>query len=258
MAATVRQIFDIINEIAPFELAEDYDNVGLLAGHPGWPVTNVLAALDLTKEVVQEAAQNGAQLILTHHPIFFRGRKNIREDDTEGEAVCALIRSRMALIAAHTNFDNASPGVNDALAKGLCLRDVETGPHGLRVGFLESACSAQAFAGYVEQRLNTRARLYTAADKPIRRVAVLGGAGGCFFGEALELGADAFVTGEVKHHEAMAACGQGLCLVEAGHYETEQIAIKLLAGRLQARCDALEYNITVIESALTPYMRQAR
>lgn len=256
MAATVGQILDIVNEIAPPELAESYDNVGLLAGHPAWPVERVLVALDLTKDVVEESEKANAQLILTHHPIFFRGRKNIREDDTEGEAVCALIRSRLAMIAAHTNFDTAEPGVNDALARALGLENVEIGPHGLRVGTLENDLSPQAFARYVEEHLDTHARLYAASDRLIRRVAVLGGAGGGFWEEARELGADGFVTGEVSHHEALVACGQGLCMVEAGHFETEHIAIKLLAGRLQERCDALQYNITVIESDRMPYLRQ--
>ena len=257
MAASVGQILTLLNEIAPPELAESYDNVGLLAGHPDWPVSRVLAALDLTREVVGEAKEKGAQMILTHHPIFFHARKNIREDDAEGAAVCALIRERMALIAAHTNFDNASPGVNDALAAALALNAVEVGPHGMRIGALEGDLSVEAFARLVEDRLNTKARCYAAGEKVIRKVAVLGGAGGCFFDEAAAAGADAFVTGEVKHHEALAACAQGLCMIEAGHYETEQIAIKLLIDCLQAHCDALQYHVTVIESRLSPYMRQA-
>ena len=256
MAASVGEILTLLNEIAPPELAESYDNVGLLAGHPAWPVERVLCALDLTEEVVSEAKAAGAPLILTHHPIFFRGRKNIREDDTEGAAVCALIRERLALIAAHTNFDSASPGVNDALAAALGLNDVEAAPHGMRVGMLEGEMSTAEFVRLVETRLNTRARWYCAGEKTIRRVAALGGAGGDFFEEALALGADAYVTGEVRHHEALAAVGQGLCVVEGGHYETEQIAIKLLIECLQARCDALQYNITVIESRLSPYQRQ--
>jgi len=238
------------------ELAESYDNVGLLAGHPDRMVTRVLAALDLTEDVVKEARETGAELILTHHPIFFHARKNIREDTAEGAAVCALIRANMAMIAAHTNFDNASPGVNDALADALALLDVEAGPHGLRIGLLESACSVTGFVRHVEQRLNTRARCYAAGEKAIRRAAVMGGAGGEFFEEALALGADAFVTGEVRHHDALAACARGLCVVEAGHYETEQISIKLLARRLQARCDELQYHIIVTESRQAPYMRR--
>ncbi|MBQ8953727.1 MAG: Nif3-like dinuclear metal center hexameric protein, partial [Clostridia bacterium] len=194
--------------------------------------------------------------IVTHHPIFFHSRKNIREDDAEGAAVCALIRERLALIAAHTNFDNASPGVNDALADALALQRVEEAPHGMRVGWLDEAVSVERLVWLVEEKLATRVRFYAVNDKPIRRVAVLGGAGGDFYEEAMALGADAFVTGEVKHHEALAACAQGLCMIEAGHYETEHIAIKLLANRLQARFDALQYNVTVAESRLSPYMRQ--
>jgi len=256
MAASVAQILTVLNGIAPPELAESYDNVGLLAGHPDWKVDCILTALDLTKGVVREAEEAGAQLIITHHPIFFHARKNIREDDTEGSAVCALIRAGKALIAAHTNFDNASPGVNDALAAALELHDVEIAPHGMRVGLLERPRSLEEFAAHVERKLDTKARLYSEGEKQICRVAVLGGAGGDFFEEAVALGADAYVTGEVKHHEALAACGQGLCMVEAGHHETEHISIKLLASRLQACCDALEYNITVIESRQVPYMRQ--
>ena len=144
----------------------------------------------------------------------------------------------------------------DALAAALGLNEIQEGPHGLRVGLLARDYAVADFARLVEERLNTRARWYSAGEKTIRRVAVLGGAGGDFFEEALACGADAFVTGEVRHHEALAACGQGLCVVEGGHYETEQIAIKLLINRLQARCDALQYNVTVIESRLSPYMRQ--
>ena len=121
MSVTVGQILDILNQMAPPELKEDYDNVGLLAGRPDRPVERIMVGLDLTEGLVREAAEWGAQLIVTHHPIFFRGRKNIREDDAEGAAVCALIRENMSLIAAHTNFDNAPCGVNDALAQALGL-----------------------------------------------------------------------------------------------------------------------------------------
>ena len=107
MSVTASYIMLILEQIAPRELSESYDNVGLLAGHPAQTVERVLVALDLTEGVVREAEKAGAQMIVTHHPIFFRGRKNIREDDAEGAAVCSLIRAHLALAAAHTNFDNA-------------------------------------------------------------------------------------------------------------------------------------------------------
>lgn len=255
MSVTAKQLLNVLNVIAPPELSESYDNVGLLAGHPEQCVERVLVALDLTQDVVREAGHQGAQMIVTHHPIFFRGRKNIREDDAEGAAVCALIRAHLALAAAHTNFDNASPGVNDALAEVLSLENVRVAEHGMRVGVLAAPMTVRELTACVEDRLQTRARVYTAQDKDIKTVAVLGGAGGDFFTEAIELGADAYITGEVRHHDALAACAQGLCLIEAGHCETERVCVKLLANHLQKRCDELQYNVTVIESRAMPFMR---
>ena len=107
MSVTASDIMSILEQIAPRELSESYDNVGLLAGHPAQTVERVLVALDLTESVVREAEKAGAQMIVTHHPIFFRGRKNIREDDAEGAAVCSLIRAHLALAAARGESGNS-------------------------------------------------------------------------------------------------------------------------------------------------------
>ncbi len=256
MSVTMKQMLALLDEMAPPELAESYDNVGLLVGHPDWPVEKILVALDLTMGAVEEAKRIGAQLIVTHHPILFRGRKNLREDDAEGAAVCAMIRSGIGLIAAHTNFDNASCGVNDALAEALGLIDIQPLPQGMRIGRIEKGYTPSAIGAMVEERLGGRARVYAQQpDSPIERVAVCGGAGGDFFEIAAQAGAQAFVTGEVKHHDALAAVAGGLCLIEAGHYETEHIAIKLLADGLQKRINAVQYNVTVNVSAYAPFWR---
>ena len=256
MSVTIGQVLELLDEMAPPELAESYDNVGLLAGHPDWPVNRVLVALDLTLGAVEEAKAIGAQLIVTHHPILFRGRKNLREDDAEGAAVCAMIRAGIGLIAAHTNFDNAFCGVNDALAEALGLQNVQPLAPGVRIGSLEKAQTPESVGNMIEKRLGGRARVY--AQRPdglIERVAVCGGAGGDFFELAAQAGAQAFITGEVKYHDALAAVAGGLCLIEAGHYETEHIAIKLLADGLQKRINAVQYNVTVNESAYAPFWR---
>jgi len=256
MSVTVGQILDILNQMAPPELKEDYDNVGLLAGRPDRPVERIMVGLDLTEGLVREAAEWGAQLIVTHHPIFFRGRKNIREDDAEGAAVCALIRENMSLIAAHTNFDNAPCGVNDALAQALGLEDVCVMEHGMRMGMLPEAMTPERFCDWTEEKLACRARMYVLSPETlIERVAVCGGAGGDFWPQAARAGAQAFVTGEIRHHDALAGTATGLCMVEAGHYETEHIAIKLLADGLQERINTLQYNVTVTTSAYAPFWR---
>ena len=144
MPATVAQMLEIVNSIAPFELAEEWDNVGLLAGNPESIVERVLCALDLRLDVVKEAQNKGCQLIVTHHPILFRGRKNLLETDAEGRMLCALVRSGIAMIAAHTNFDNAHPGVNDALAAALGLEDVAVLENGMRLGTIKQTEFRQA------------------------------------------------------------------------------------------------------------------
>ena len=256
MSVTMGQILALVNEIAPPDLKEDYDNVGLLAGHPERTVERILVALDLTEEVVREAQEMHAQLILTHHPIFFRGRKHLREDDAEGAAVCAMVRAGIGLIAAHTNFDNAPCGVNDALAKTLELENVQSLTAGMRMGTLAEAHSPAALGAMIERKLGGRARVYAASpESGIERVAVCGGAAGDFWAEAAQAGAQAFVTGEASYHDALAAVAQGLCIVEAGHYETEHIAIKLLADSLQEKLNAVKYNVYVNESACAPFWR---
>jgi len=256
MAVTAGQILALLDEMAPPELKEDYDNVGLLAGHPERTVERVMVALDLTMGAVREAAEMGAQLIVTHHPILFRGRKNLREDDPEGAAVCEMIRRGIGLIAAHTNFDNAPCGVNDALAAALGLDGVTPINRGLRIGTLGNGLTAEELGNRVEEKLGGRARIYTARpEKRIEQVAVCGGAGGDFYEEALRAGAQAFVTGEINYHDALNAVADGLCVIEAGHYETEHIALKLLADGLQKRINAVQYNVTVSVSAYEPFRR---
>lgn len=254
MAVTVGNILAILDEIAPPDGKEDYDNVGLLAGHISRPVDKVLVALDLTLGAVEEAVQIGAQLIVTHHPIFFRGRKNIREDDAEGAAVCALIREGLSLIAVHTNFDNAPLGVNDALAQALQLNEIRPLEHGIRTGRTQEPTNPECLRAFVQNRLGGCVRLYAPRpDMRVVKVAVCGGAGGEFYELAASAGAQAFITGEVKYHEALAAMAYGLCVIEAGHYETEHIAIKLLTDCLQKRADELQYNVTVAESGYVPF-----
>lgn len=251
----VRDALSILNGMFPPELAESYDNVGLLCGHPDAPVTGILCALDLTEGLIDEAQARGAQLIVTHHPILFHARKNLREDDPEGRLLTRLVRARLSLIAAHTNYDNAPDGVNDQLAAALGLEGVQALANGLRVGELPREMTARELTEHVAQALHTVVRPYCPRKASIRRVAVCGGAGGDFYPLALAAGAQAYVTGEARYHDALAAVAEGLTLLEAGHYETEQIAIKSLAIRLQNAANALQYKVTVMESAEQPFAR---
>ena len=247
MSATVAQILALVDQIAPFELAEEWDNVGLLAGRPDAGVDTVLCALDLSMAVLEEAGRRNAQLIVTHHPILFRGRKNLNETDAEGRLLCALVRSGIALIAAHTNFDNAQPGVNDALASVLGLKDVRVLESGMRVGTPRQA-DFGAFADHAEAVLGGPVRRYGDAKKPIHRVAVLGGAGEDYAAIARAGGADCYLTGEMAYHKAMDNLDNGLMILEAGHAATENPAISALRRGLQIAADAVQYDICVLQS----------
>ncbi len=247
MPATVGQVLELIDKIAPFELAEAWDNVGLLAGHPDNRVDKVLCALDLRMEVLEEAVQKGCQLIVTHHPILFRGRKNLCETDGEGRLICALIRSGVSLIAAHTNYDNASPGVNDALAETLGLRSVYAHDGGMRSGSIEQT-DFGSFCRAVSRSLHGPVRCYGNTERRIERVAVLGGAGEDYAEIARSVGADVYVTGEMAYHKALDAVDNGLCIIEAGHAATEQPAISALSRGLQNAANAVQYDICVLQS----------
>lgn len=253
MSATVAQILECLNEMAPFAAAEEWDNAGLLAGRPDAPVECILCALDLSEAVVAEAISNGAKLIVTHHPILFRGRKNLREDDPEGRLLCALIRAEVALIAMHTNYDNARPGVNDALAEALELKNVVALESGMRMGTTD-ARTLGAFARRAQARLMGPVRRYGGDETPIRRVAVLGGAGEDFVEVARLAGADAYLTGEMAYHKALDAVAGGICVLEAGHAATERPGILQLCRGLQIALDALQYKVRVLNSGVELFL----
>lgn len=247
MPVSVGDVRNAINQFAPFELAEEWDNVGILAGSENQQVAGILCALDLNLKVIDEAKRKGCGLIVTHHPILFRGRKNLREDDVEGRMLCELVRGNISLIAAHTNFDNAVPGVNDALSAKLGIQNVQVLENGMRVGD-SPAENLGELKKHVSTVLDAPVRCYGEADRCIRKIAVLGGAGEDFWSQALAAGADAYVTGECAHHKAWEAYQSGLCILEAGHAATELPAIEMLANGLQKAADGVQWNVRVFVS----------
>lgn len=251
MSVKIREVCEWIDRFAPFELAETWDNVGILAGSAEREIDTILCSLDLNPGVIAEAREKGAQLIITHHPILFRGRKNLREDDAEGRMLCELIRANIGLIAAHTNFDNAEPGVNNALANELGLTEVNAYENGMRVGTTGQKTLGELTA-HIEACLGGPVRVYGEADTPVRRVALLGGAGGDFCPEAIAAGADVYLTGEVAHHKAWDAYLNGLCVLEGGHAATELPGVRLMCEKLkeQAADTGREVCVLVSETKL--------
>ena len=253
-ACSVSAVEALVNGIAPFELAEEWDNVGLLVGRKDAQVTRVLVALDLTRAVIDEAAALGAQAIVTHHPIMFSARKRVTDGDREGGLMLALMENGMAHIAAHTNLDAVNGGVNDVLMSRMGAKDV-TGEGCIRIGAIEGGITLDELAARAESSLKTRVRVYGAGDTVISKLACCSGGGSSAVYEAAALGADCFITGEVKHDRALDAMDLGCCVIEAGHFETENPVCEVLAGALQNAADELKYNVTVFCSKVHPFGR---
>lgn len=237
---TVREVEKALFELAPRELAQDWDNVGLLVGDPEGMVSAVLVALDVTETVAREAEELGAGLIVAHHPVMncaWHPVQTIRGDDPQGRLLLRLIRSRTAAICMHTNLDAAAGGVNDALARALGLAEVEPlGEDGIgRVGTLPEEMALSAFLPLVRQRLRPNGIRYVSAGRSVRRVAVGGGACGEYALRALELGCDTFVTADIKYNGFLDAGELGLNLLDAGHYPTENVVCPAVV-RYLARC----------------------
>lgn len=232
---TVKQIYDHISSIAPYDTQMSWDNSGLNVGDPDAEVSTALMALDMTNAVIDHAQSIGAQLIITHHPSIFYSMKNV----TSELSSYRLIRAGISAISAHTNLDAANGGVNDVLCDALDLSSVvplcvegEAVPMG-RMGTLPSSMSASALAEYVRDRINAGKVSFVGCDKEISRVAVIGGSGGEYYDVCKAAGADALITGEAKHHQYLGAADSGISLVVAGHYETERPVVPALKEKLE-------------------------
>lgn len=253
MPATVKQIEEILNEIAPFETAEEFDNAGALVGRRDAAVTKVLVALDCTLEVAAEAERLGAELIVTHHPLLFHARKNLLEEDPEGRILCRLIRAQINLISAHTNLDKTFFSGSACCGRLLGLQNLRKGGEYLFLGELPEPMKAKALEEKITETLSFPARCYGKEDTPIKTLAIAGGADDADWALAKELGAQALLTGEVRHHNALAAVMSGFVMFDGGHFGTEAPLVGELCEYLQKRTDDVKYNIRVIPSQRTPF-----
>ena len=240
----IAELLGILDTIAPFASAEAWDNVGLLAGSEQNEVGGILCALELDEDVLARALALGCDTMVVHHPIMFKGRKDLRSDDAEGRLLRRLARTDLSLVAMHTNFDRARPVVNDALAERLGLTEVRHFESGMRLGDTEES-TLKDFSALVGNALGEPVRCYGDPAKIIRSVAVMGGSGGDCIPDALSVRADAFVTGEVGYHRALEASWNGLAVLEAGHAATERPAAALLARLIREKTDNIGLTIPV-------------
>ena len=234
---TVRELYRLMNEKIPGALSCEWDNDGLLCCPDGErEVRRVLVALDVTEEVVSRAIEGGFDLILSHHPMIFKGLKAVNDESPAAAKAIRLIRAGISVMSFHTRLDALVGGVNDCLAARLGLLDaVPFGGEGLgRIGTLPTPMSAEAFARFLKEKLNAPSVVFADAGKSVSRVAVLGGAGEDEIGEAMAAGADSYVTGEAKYHILTDAPEEGINLFAAGHYYTEFPVCGALCRMIQA------------------------
>jgi len=236
--ATVQDILNILQDIAPDDIAETWDNVGLLIGSPHNRITSVLVALDPTVDLISQAENIRAELILTHHPAIFHPLKALRTDQPTGNFIRSALQANINVIGCHTNLDATPGGVSDVLASTLHLRDTEplvagkngTASCGLgRIGNLADPLSPHMFISTIYAGISPP-WLLEAGPRPerISRVAVCGGSCSDFAETALAAGADVFLTAEVKHAVARWAEEAGLWLIDGGHFATERPAMTAL------------------------------
>ena len=246
---TVHEIERSLYNWAPQELAESWDNVGLLVGSGAQSVNRVLIALDVTEWVAQEAVERGADLIVAHHPLMnctWHEVQNIVDDNVQGRLIQMLIKHNISAICMHTNLDAADGGVNDVLAKALgleglsMLNEEKIG----RVGTLKNEKGLEEFLSDVVQYLGCQGLRYRDGGKPVHKVAVGGGACAEYIPRAIALGCDTFVTADVKYHDFLDA--NGLNLIDAGHFETENPVCKAIQAYLADKFPNLE---TVISTS---------
>jgi len=249
---TVQQVYDFINELAPFETQLAFDNSGLLVGDPNQIVTGVHFALDVTNKVIDETVANGANLIVTHHPMMFSPIKRLVETDHQSRLLCRMIREGISLISAHTNLDQAIGGCNDVLAQTIGLTNI-TGEGFVRVGTLPHPVAANELASFIGKALGDVIRVMGNPSAVIEKVGMCSGAGADEWPAAAAMGAQAFLTGEVKHHIALEAADAGIVMLEAGHHATEEPGIFALANALQNSELVVQYKVRVTTSSAKAY-----
>ena len=251
--STVSDILKVIEDFAPSYMKEPWDNVGLNCGHMDQEVRTILVALDPSIEACREAKEIGANLLLTHHALIWKAGF-VTDQTIWGKETLFLIENGIACINAHTNLDECPGGVNDELARLLGLKNVQViHPRGvdaqgrewglLRCGEVEEQTLEQ-FMDTVKSALGIPVLRYVNCGKPVRKVCVGGGACGTEFMDAVNAGCDTFVTADVKYNQFFDSRDNGMSIIDAGHFYTENPVVRVLAEKISAAFPEIRVEIS--------------
>jgi len=245
----IKQVLSALEQFAPLPLQESWDNAGLQIGLTEAEVSGALLCLDVTERVVDEAVRRGCNLVVSHHPLLFRGLKQVSDVTDVQRTVWKAIREGVCVVSMHTNMDNARGGVNWKIAEKLGLTDVrffaEKTVQGIEggsgvVGMLPQPMAAEAFISQVKQTFGVAcAQCNELLQRPIQRVALCGGAGDFLLDEAVALKADAFITGEMHYHQYF-GYEQRLQICVIGHYQSEQFTSEVFRSIIEQECPGVK------------------
>ena len=245
----VKEIISVMEDFAPLSLQEGWDNSGLCVGSPEDEVTSVLLGLDCTPELVDEAAACGADMIVTHRPLIFKGVRKITPDDRTGLAIIKAIKAGIAIYAAHTSADKVLSGVSGAMAARLGLKNVrildEDGEGtGLGiVGEFETPLTSEEVLTLIKERFSLKVvRTSRPLEDRIERVALCGGSGGSLIAAAMAAGAQLYVSGDISYHNFFTE--PGFMIMDIGHYESEIEIVDILFSLIKKNFPTFAVRIT--------------
>ena len=258
----IQEVIDALECFAPLSLQDSYDNAGLQIGLTEVDASGVLLCLDVTEDVLLEAVRTGCNMVVSHHPLLFRGLKQISDQTQPARCARMAIEHGLCIYAAHTNLDNARGGVNYEMADRLgarvtgWLRPLAGGEGGSGVmAELPEAEEPLQFLRRVKQTFGVHTLCHNdgPADRPIRRLALCGGAGDFLMDDALAQGADCFLTGEMHYHQYFGQ-EQSLWIGVLGHYQSERFTIDLLERLVRETCPGLPTRQTTVDTNAIRYL----
>lgn len=238
MSINKKHLISMIEEIAPPELMEPWDNTGVQISAGGTDVNRILVCLDVCEETVNEAVEKNCDFIVSHHPMFFEGIKSIDQDTAKGSYIVKLITNGISVYSSHTSFDTVEGGNNDYLAQVLGIEEVcipEEEPI-MRTGKLPEKMKLSKLCGLINSAVMNEKGLSFSGnpDDEVLKAGICTGAGASLMNTACELGCDVLITGDVKYHDFQKADELGLKVIDAGHYETEIFFAENMGAKLQA------------------------
>jgi len=254
MDAAVEDILAAVETVAPSNLAEEWDNVGLQLGSRSWPATRVMTALDPTPEVVREVIERQGNVLVTHHPLIFSPLRTLDIDRPLGRILETLLNHRIAVIAAHTNLDAVQGGVNDVLASLLAVEEVAVWQPSQRdascgigrMGRMTFPMALGELAAAIKDRMAVpHIRFAGDPDLQVHRVALCSGSGSSLLGVFLDSNADVFITGDVRYHDAREIESHGRGIVDVGHFESEHIILNELTNKLAEQMSSRGLDVRV-------------